>query len=167
MAALVFILTLIHIHQRIVRNRLRAEAGALQNELDRYLPVAAQVDAMEQAKTQLQARKTVIQQLEGERLRYPQLMEDLLKLLPGNVWLTNLTTQTTTGDTMSIAMDVVALDHYAVADLVSNLESSQIFSDVDLGTLTLSQSPTGQSISFHLGTSYRKGGAASNAAQKS
>ena len=149
------------------RNHLQSEITSIQSELDRYKPIIAQVEALEAAKTQLQTRKSLIQQLENERLRYPYFMEDLLKLLPNSVWLTNLTTTLLPdGASMNIALDIQALDHYAVADLVSNLETSQIFTEVDLGTIQLSQTATGQSISCHVTTTYRKV-AITNAPKKS
>ena len=55
---------------------------------------------------------------------------------------------------MTVAVDVIALDHYAVADLISNLETSQIFSNIDIGPLALSQASLAQSISFHLTSTY-------------
>lgn len=150
--------------QTSLRRNLREESQSLTNELERYKPIVAQVETLERAKAELQQRKSVIQSLETERLRYPYFMEDYLKLLPSNVWITSLST-TLSGDstTLSVAMDVLALDHYAVADLVSNLETSQIFSDVTVGPISLSQAATGQSsISCRVTTTYRK--AANNAA---
>ncbi len=53
-------------------------------------------------------------------------------------------------------MDVVALDNYAIADLIANLETSQIFSEVDLGAISTSQVPTGQTMNFHISANYKK-----------
>lgn len=153
------------------RKHLKDDVSAVQNELERYKPIVAQVDQLDQAKVQLQQRKTVIQSLENERLRYPYFMEDFLKLLPNNIWLTNMaTTLPASGPSDSsqigVSMDVVALDHYAVADMVSNLETSQIFSDVDVGAITLVPTPTSQTVTFHINSTYRKG-ASANAVKKS
>jgi Tfp pilus assembly protein PilN len=150
------------------KRQLQAEKASINSELDRYQPIIAQVEALEKAKNELNSRKGVIQQLETERLRYPQFMDDFLKLLPSNLWLTNLTTALQpANNTMSVNLDVTALDNYAIADLIANLETSQIFSDVDLGTIQTTQSATGgQSLSFHLTTVYRKVGALPDAAKK-
>ncbi len=150
------------------RRRLQTETVSLKNELERYQPIIAQVDALEAAKVQLTQRKSVIQQLESERLRYPQFIDDFIKLLPGNLWLTNLTTtgQPTT-DVLAVSMDVVALDNYAIADLIANLETSQIFSEVDLGSITASQTPNGQTMSFHVNATYKKAATISDANKKS
>lgn len=169
-AALIPALILIptHVSQMATHKKLQTEAASLKSELERYQPIIAQVEALEAAKTQLTQRKSVIQQLENERLRYPQFMDDFVKLLPGNLWLTNLTTVLQPNSTaMTVNMDVIALDNYAIADLISNLETSQIFTDVDLGSIAASQSATGQTMSFHVTAIYRKTAPVSDAIKKS
>lgn len=149
------------------RNHQRDDITIQKDKLERFKPIVAQVEALEQAKSQLEQRKNVIQTLESERLRYPYFMEDFIKLLPNNVWLTNMTTTIPTDNqSISVSLDVVALDHYAVADMVSNLETSQIFSDIDVGPITLLQAGTGQSITFHINSVYRKAGSTPNAIKK-
>src|ERR1035437_3648008 len=141
------ILAPIHVTDMATHKRLQTEAASLKSELDRYQPIIAQVEALESAKVQLSQRKSVIQQLESERLRYPQFLDDFLKLLPGNLWLTNLTTIGKPNDnTMTVNLDVTSLDNYAIADLVANLETSQLFSDVDLGAISVTNATTGQTM---------------------
>jgi Tfp pilus assembly protein PilN len=140
------------------RSRLTEEADSLRGELERYKPIVQQVEELEKAKGELQSRKSVIQALETERLRYPYFMEDFLKLMPNNVWITNMsTTLPPDGSSINVSMDVLALDHYAVADMVSNLETSQIFSDIVVGSIVSAQATTGgQSITFRITSTYRK-----------
>jgi type IV pilus assembly protein PilN len=169
-AVIIPALVLIPIHsiQMSTRRGLQTESASIKSRLEQYQPIIAQVEALESAKAQLSQRKSVIQQLESERLRYPQFLDDFLKLLPGNLWLTNLTTISKPNDnTMTLNMDVTSLDNYAIADLVANLETSQLFSDVDLGAITTSNSGTGQTMSFHITTNYRKAAFVSDANKKS
>ena len=164
----VLVLMPLHLGQMATRKHLQTETTSLKSELERYQPIIAQVDALESAKVQLTQRKSVIQQLESERLYYPQFLDDFLKLLPGNLWLTNLVTagQSSPGN-MTINMDVVSLDNYAIADIIANLETSQIFADVDLGAISTAQSTTGQTMTFHVTTTYRKAVKVSDATKKS
>lgn len=150
------------------KNDLHTDKVALENELDRLKPIIAQVEQLEQTKAQLQQQKSLIDQLQNDRLFYPQFMDDFLKLLPGNIWLTTLNTSSAGGDTsLTVAMDVTALDNYAIADLISNLETSQLFVDVDLGAIASTTLTTGgQSLSFHINTIYKKSGAISNVVKK-
>src|SRR5262249_42088199 len=119
-------------------------------------------------KKKLNDRKVVIQQLQSERLRYPQFLDDFLKLIPNNLWLTTLaTTSQAATNGLMVNMDVMALDNYAIADLIANLETSQIFFDVDLGAITATTAQTGQTMSFHVTTSYKKADVTPNAPKKS
>jgi type IV pilus assembly protein PilN len=162
------VLTPVHFAQVSKRNDLEKKVKRLTDELASYQPIIARVEALEKTKKQLNDRKSVIQSLETERLRYPQFMDDFLKLLPSNLWLTNLTTAIQpAGNIMTVNMDVTALDNYAIADLVANLETSQIFTDVDLGTITATQTPNGQTMGFHLTTVYRKAAPVPDASKKS
>jgi len=153
-----FVLVPIHLGQSAKKSRIEKDVINAKNDLDRYQPIIAKVDELEKTRKTLTDRKGVINQLESERLRYPQFMEDFLKLLPTNMWLTNLTTAIQpNGNQMTVGMDVQALDNYAIADLIANLETSQIFTDVDLGTINVAASATGGStMSFHVNTVYRK-----------
>jgi type IV pilus assembly protein PilN len=153
----ILILVPLHLSKMTTRRKLESDSASLKSEVDRYQPIIQQVEALERAKVQLTQRKTVIQQLESERLRYPQFMDDFVKLLPGNMWLTNLTTVAQPNNALTVGMDVTALDNYAIADLVANLETSQIFTDVDLGAISTGQTQGGgESMTFHVNTTYKK-----------
>jgi len=163
----VMILTPFHMGEMASRKKVQTETASLNNQLESYRPIIAQVEALEAAKIQLTQRKSVIQQLDSERLRYPQFLDDFLKLLPGNLWLTSLTTIGKPNDnSLGINMDVMALDNYAIADLIANLETSQVFSEVDLGAISVGQSQMGQTMSFHVMTTYRKAAMATDANKK-
>ena len=159
-AASFVIIGLMYTVQQKNQRQLQIQEDDLNNKLQRYQPLIAEVDSVEQAKQQLTNRKSVIQQLESDRLRYPQFMDDFIKLLPGNLWLNNLTTTLAAqANTMTVGMDVTALDNYAIADLIANLETSQIFTNVELGPITAVQAAapaTGQTMTFHVNTTYRK-----------
>lgn len=150
------------------RDQQRQEIIKRNSEIKTLEPIIAQVEALEAAKAQLSQKKGIIQSIESERLRYPQLMDDLVRLLPNNVWLNSLVT-TMANNLMSITMQVSALDNYALADLISNLESSQIFTDTDLGAVTsAANGPNGgQTLNFQITTSYRRLGMGNDALKKS
>lgn len=70
---------------------------------------------------------------------------------------------------MSIAADVIALDNYAIADLISNMENSQAFTEVDLGAISASANTQtgGQSMSFRVTATYKKVEGIPDASKKS
>lgn len=139
--------------------RLQAKIAEKKSDLDKLQAIIRQVQDLESAKAQLNSRKTVIQSLEVERLRYPRFMEDCVRLLPGNVWITNMTAiQQPSGGAMSITLNVSALDNYAVADLIANLENSQVFTDIELDPITASANAQtgGQTMTFTVRALYNK-----------
>ncbi len=166
---LAMLLVPFHIKKMADRKKLQSEVSSIKNELETYAPIIKQVEALEGAKAQLTQKKSIIQQLESERLRYPQFFDDFVKLIPNNVWMTNvITTHQGNTNTLMVNMDVAALDSYAIADLVSNLEASQLFSEVDLGAIAISQSQTGtQTMTFRITTNYKKAEQPTDAAKKS
>jgi Tfp pilus assembly protein PilN len=156
--------------QAAKNQQIQVQSEQLKSKWQTLQPVIAELESLQQAKQQLTNRKSVIQQLESERLRYPQFMDDFIKLLPGNLWLTSLTTTIPAQpNTLTVGMDVTALDNYAIADLIANFETSQIFTDVDLGPISAtSAAPNtgGQTMTFHLSTTYRKLNSFSDAPKK-
>src|SRR4051812_45196578 len=56
------------------RTKLEEKKAALNSKLERYQPILKQVEALEAAQNQLKQRKNVIEQLQSERLRYPEFM---------------------------------------------------------------------------------------------
>jgi len=160
----------LHLKLQATQKELQADITQKRQDLDKLQSIIKQVQELENARTQLNNRKNIIKQLEDERLRYPQFMDDFVKLLPGNLWLTNLTTlQQPAGNTMTLTMEVIALDNYAIADLISNFETSQVFTDVDLGQITASgNTQTGaQSMAFRVSATYKRMEPISDASKKS
>jgi len=149
----------------------RNEIRKAQNDIKQLEPIIAKVEELEKQKTELNKKKGVIQTLENERLTYPQFMEDLVRLLPSNIWLTNLATiSQPNGTDLDVTLGVTALDNYAIADLISNLENSQIFSNIDLGAIatTPGAQAGAQSMAFQVKTTYKRMMAgAMNAVKKS
>lgn len=173
-AAAVIPVTLLLVYHMFIlmpkRRNLETEVRGLREDLKRFEPIIAQVEALERAKTQLTQRKGIIQQLENERLRYPQFFDDFVKLIPNNIWLTNVVTvpSSAVAGALSVSMDVMALDNYAIADLVANLESSQIFTEVDLGAISGSQAAGGtMTMNFRVTTNYKKVETTADATKKS
>lgn len=137
---------------------LRKQEADLQPKMNELQSILSTIDGIEKQKSDLQQRATLISQLEKERLRYPYFFETFLKILPPNLWLTNLLTNIQGTDTLALDMDVVALDNYAIADLISNLENSPSFTSVDLGPISAtSQATGGETYSFHIKTTYKFG----------
>ena len=130
--------------------------------------IIAKVEELEAAKVKLNNKKGIIKSLESERVRYPQFMDDVMRLLPANVWLTSLATisQIPT-NSMDVTMMLSALDNYAIADFVANLENSEIFTGVTLGAISTSSGPNNVKVmNFQIKALYKNLGTP-NAIKKS
>ncbi len=62
-----------------------------------------------------------------------------MTLLPGNVWLTNLTTTVTPGESMSVTLSAYAFDPFSIADFINNLEKAGNYPKVEMGPINSTQ----------------------------
>lgn len=117
---------------------LKRDTNELQGYLNLYDPILKKMDELENDKKTLEAKRGVIQLLEHERLWYPPFFDQLMELLPGNVWLTNLTTTVTPGQRMLVNVTAYAFDSFSIADLINNFEKAGNYPRVDLGPVASS-----------------------------
>ncbi len=135
--------------------KLEYRVSQSERELVKYESILKQVEALQSTTNVLATKKSVISTLMQSRLTYLYFMEDILELLPYNLWFRNITTQLTADGRISVNMDAEALDNYSIADFVSSLSSNPSFANVDLGALTTSGAKTPTSL-FHLKFDYKK-----------
>lgn len=124
------------------------------NKVDRRLSelqaVVGEVERLERSKQMLDKKMDVIRNLVRNRLMYPHLMEELTELLPVRVWLTSVSTTRSMGDVVSMGIDGVSFDNYAIADLITNLESSKTFSKVELTSINAITVESNKVLSFKI-----------------
>lgn len=107
--------------------------------------VVQQVEQLEATAQAVRTRLNVITDLLKSRPLYPRFMEDLLRVIPAGVWLTNLGT-TTEGETIKVTMGCKAVSTTAIAEWLRALESSDRFSAPLLGPITIG--PEGSAFSM-------------------
>ncbi|MFB0527165.1 MAG: PilN domain-containing protein [bacterium] len=116
-------------------SRLRKQLRKVEKELVLLEAIVKQVDEIEKSKETLSKKLDVIRSLMGNRLIYPQLLEDLARIVPSRVWLNSLRTQTES-DYLTITIGASAIDNYAIADFITRLSEAKNFSKVELGNIT-------------------------------
>jgi Tfp pilus assembly protein PilN len=127
-------------------------------ELKTYQSIIAQIDTIEANKRQLLAKRDVIRNLNRSRLIYPVLFEDLLPILPSDVWLSQMQFADQ-GASIRITMNMSAISNFSVATLLSNLQQSTHFSGVELSPISYSTSETtGQTLTFSIVCMYQHKG---------
>lgn len=104
------------------------KAGA---ELKKYKKQAAEVDKIKKKLDGLKKRTDVVRELDKNR-KAPVLLLDALTqiIIPNRMWLTSLRE-----DGSKVVISGVALDNKTTADFMVRLETSQLFSSVNLGSV--------------------------------
>jgi len=109
-------------------SRLQSNIRQTQAELQRFEELAKQVDRFREEKKRLEEKIKVIETLVAEQAGPVQLLDEVSKALPNEVWLTSFSR---TGKRLEIGG--VAFSNFSVAALMTNLaKGSGLVSNVDL-----------------------------------
>ncbi|MCB4755698.1 MAG: PilN domain-containing protein [Elusimicrobia bacterium] len=137
---------------------LKADIARAQAELDRYQTIVAQMNQIQNDKQKLLEKRDVIKNLNRSRLIYPVLLDDLLPIIPPDVWITNIQFEEQ-GAQIKISMDNNALSNYALATWLTNLKQCIHFSGVNLvGAISYTKTDQGQTLTFKTAGFYQHQG---------
>lgn len=138
---------------------LEKEVAQAEAELKKYENIVAQIENIEKNKKRLTGKRDVIRNLNRTRLVYPVFFEDLLPVIPSNVWVRRISIKEE-GKRFVIQMDSNAISNYALATWLTNLEESPHFKDPTIGPIAYSTPKDGgvPTLSFSLTTSYEHTG---------
>lgn len=110
---------------------LEQEVDTAGVELKKYKKQAAEVDKIKAKLGGLKKRTDVVRELDKNRKAPVRLLEALTQIvIPNRMWLTTLKE-----DGRKVVVSGVALDNKTTADFMLRLESSQLFSTVNLGSV--------------------------------
>jgi Tfp pilus assembly protein PilN len=127
-------------------------------DLRKYQAIVDQVNELEQTRNLLRARRDVIQQLLVGRLIYPKFFEDFMALLPSEIWVGNINTSLDGSGVMTVTVGAQSLSNFAIADWLTNLQSSAFCSEVKLGAISTQEQGEGKAatLSFSMSFKYLK-----------
>ena len=91
-------------------------------------PQIERVNRLAQERAELDLRLGIISKLERGRTQTVRLMDDLARSLPDHVWLSSATQDA--GNTLSL--EGTAMSNLVVSDLMTHLDRSPMFADVEL-----------------------------------
>ena len=137
-------------------NKLEYRISQSERELSKYESIQRQVEALQATTNVLETKKNVINTLMQGRIAYLYFMEDIVEMLPYNMWLKTINTQLGGDGSNTVTMDAEALDNYAIADFVSSLSTNQSFSNVEMGSITTSAGSKMTVSSFKVTFIYKK-----------
>lgn len=137
--------------------KLTRELKGIENELRRLDPVLKEIEQKQREKEVLVKKYQVMKDLMRNTLIYPQFFEELVNLLPDNVWFSNLTTKSSPeSPILEVNLDASALDNYAIADFLVNLEKKGYFTDIELGAIQKTGEEKEAVLNFRLTFRYQR-----------
>lgn len=137
---------------------LGAKISEAENDLKKYQAIVSQIDQIEADKKRLSAKRDVIRNLNRSRLVYPVFFEDLLPIIPSDIWISNVQITEMGQGQMKVVMASNALSNFALATWLTNLQQSTHFSGIDLSPISYAKTETGSTLSFVLTCVYQHKG---------
>jgi len=157
-ASIVVVLFMFWFVQSRKAARLEKQIEEADAELRKFQAIISQIDSIEANKKQLTSKRDVIRNLNRSRLIYPVFFEDLLPIIPSDVWVTNVQILEQ-GAGMKVTMASNALSNFALATWLTNLQQSTHFSGIDLSPISYSNNDqNGQTLSFSITCMYQHQG---------
>jgi type IV pilus assembly protein PilN len=108
--------------------RLHADIARAQEETEKLRPQIETINELTTKREELKRRLTVIANLDKNRLWRVKLVDELSRCVPEHLWLTNY--EETSAD--QVKLEGVTFSNLLVADLMSRLEASPLYGNVDL-----------------------------------
>jgi Tfp pilus assembly protein PilN len=112
------------------------EIGDAKRELVKYQEIDNRVRELDSARGQLSSQRSVIEQLLTGALIYPRFFEDYISLLPSEIWVTSVNTQMNAAGGLEVTANAQALSNFAIADWLTNLQTSPLCSNVKMGAIS-------------------------------
>jgi type IV pilus assembly protein PilN len=112
---------------------LEDQIARANQEIQQLRPVVARVEELDKLIAEMKKKEDVVADLLKQQLPAASVLNEVRLLIPKEVWMVSLSVP----DPSSINMEGLARDHYAVARLMDNLASGQIFKRVDLTVMQL------------------------------
>ncbi len=154
---LVFFLVIFWVLKSREASSLEGQITQAEADLAKYQSIVSQIERIEADKSQLSAKRDVIRNLNRSRLIYPVFFEDLLPIIPSDVWVTNIQI-TELNNQMKVILNSNATSNFALATWLSNLQQSTHFSGVDLSAISYATTEIGSQLSFSITCIYQHQG---------
>jgi type IV pilus assembly protein PilN len=126
--AVVVPLTALYLMQLSKTQTLRNDIAVAEQESQRLRPQIERINQLMQKRQDLNLRLNLVRDLNRERTLPVQLLDELALQVPEHLWLTKLTQS----GAAAIRLEGVTFSNLVVADLMSRLEATDLYTDVDL-----------------------------------
>lgn len=112
--------------------------------------VLFEIDNIKKSRKFLEDRKGSIRELQEAQVYWVLILDDFNKCIPNNLWLNSFTNKVEAGGSRTFSVDGIALFKEVVADFISNLNSSALFKNANLVSLTETIASGAKVYSFKL-----------------
>lgn len=99
------------------------------NEIKKLEEIIKEVKDIEKRRNELEAKLKVIENLEKGRVASVIILDELSKVIPEKMWITDFKESQN-----NLSLKGVALNNQTVADFIQNLEKSEIFQNIAFGS---------------------------------
>ena len=131
---LIFVGISCYYFQNILNTRiekLNTQIDLTKNEINKYRKITSEIDMIIKNLAVLKKKTAVINNLEMDRKRPVKLLDTMTQVVvPKRMWFTSLTSGANT-----VGIDGIALDNKTIADFMTRLEGSKLFSAVNLKSI--------------------------------
>ena len=127
-AGVIAILLVTFLVQGVRTRSLKSKIAEAKTQATQLRPQIEQIERLTSERRELDTHLKVIKELEKDRTFEVMLLDELNKRVPDHLWLTSY--QRT--DSASVALEGVTFSNLIVADLMTRLERSVLYDNVDL-----------------------------------
>jgi Tfp pilus assembly protein PilN len=122
------LLLVVFLVQGVRTRSLRSKIAEAKTQAAQLGPQIEQIERLTAERRELDTHLRVIRELEKNRTFEVMLLDELNKRLPDHLWLTSYSR----ADSASVAIDGVTFSNLIVADMMTRLERSVLYENVDL-----------------------------------
>jgi len=134
------------ISQRTRAAQLQRAIVEVDNQARALAPQIERVNRLAQERAELDLRLGIINRLERGRTQAVRLMDELARVLPDHVWLTSANQDQ--GNLLTL--EGTAMSNLVVSDLMTHLDRSSMFADVELDVAERAQIGDKDAVKFRL-----------------
>ncbi|MDR7520966.1 MAG: PilN domain-containing protein [Armatimonadota bacterium] len=126
--------------------RLQQQIDETNREIADLQPTVARVLDLDRRIAVLREKEKVILELVRQQMPAAAVLNEIRLLVPRTVWLTSMSVP----DASSLSMEGFAMNYYAVAELMDNLGTGQLFRLVDLSVVQLDRVGPREVVKFSI-----------------
>ncbi|TMJ01508.1 MAG: PilN domain-containing protein [Bacillati bacterium ANGP1] len=121
--------------------RVRAQIDDVNVRIEELKPKVAEVEALQRQIAEARRKEQLLRQLEGLRIPWDNVLNELRKIMPADVWLIRIDAR---GDG-NLTFNGFGMSYEAVARFMVNLDGSPLFQGADL-TIGQKQNQAGHDV---------------------